>query len=285
MSVSASTTHSDTKAVNHTGPYLPHEVDFSKLHYSEVKQMGNGPAKMCYLDYGGNKFVLETPWLLTYDGIRQPPPEFRDENAAPKYSIEFSMKGYKGEDDEVKAFYDMLENFQNKLLDDSCHKNYSYAWHKKKDMSRAVAEALYSPTLKFSRDKDTGDISEQYPPKLKVKVPCWEGEWQCEAYNHADQKKVEGDLSELVTGRMEARAIIQCTGLWFAAGKFGASWKLLMLQYKSLEQGIKPYAFRTNPPNEMMTISDNEKTETVAPTLANQAEDEDEDIVDSEDDE
>lgn len=284
MSVATSTVHSNTKpSANHTGPYLPHEVDFSKLNYSEVKQMGNGPAKMCYLDYGGNKLVLETPWMLTYDGIRQPPPEFRDENAAPKYSIEFSMKGYKGEDDEMKAFYEMLENFQNKLLDDSCNTKYSYAWHKKKEMSRDVAEALYSPTLKFSRDKNTGDISEQYPPKLKVKVPCWEGDWQCEVYNYADQKKVEGNLSELVTGRMEARAIIQCTGLWFAAGKFGASWKLLMLQYKSLEQGIKPYAFRNNPPSEMMTLSDNDKMDT--PALTNQGEDEEEDIVDSEDDE
>ena len=152
-------------------------------------------------------------------------------------------------------------------------------------MSRDVAEALYNPTLKFSRDKNTGDISEQYPPKLKVKVPCWEGEWQCEVYNHTNSKKVEGDLSEIVTGRMEARAIIQCTGLWFAAGKFGASWKLLMLEYKSLEQGIKPYAFRNNPPMEMMTICDDEKTDTPEQALHNQGEDDDEDIIDSEDDE
>ena len=284
MSVATSTARSESKPANHTGPYLPHEVDFSKLNYSDVKQMGNGPAKMCYLDYGGNKLVLETPWMLTYDGIRQPPIEFRDEKAPPKYSVEFSLKGYKGEDNDVKAFYELLENFQNKLLDDSCNTKYAYAWHKKKEMSRAVAEALYSPTLKFSRDKETGEINEQYPPKLKVKVPCWEGEWQCEVYNHTDQNKVEGDLSKIVTGRMEARAIIQCTGLWFAAGKFGASWKLLMLEYKSLEQGIKPYAFRNNPLNEMMTISDNEKMDTSASELKIQAEDEDEDIVDSEDD-
>ena len=63
-----------------------------------------------------------------------------------------------------------------------------------------------------------------------LKVPCWEGEWKCDVYNSTTQTKVEGDLSTVVCGRLEARAIIQCTGLWFAGSKFGASWKLVQME-------------------------------------------------------
>jgi hypothetical protein len=279
MSAVAATAPSKTAAPSN-GPFLPHEVDLSTIKYSEVKQMGNGPAKMCYLDLGSTKFVLETPWMPTYDGIRQPPAEYRDEGAPPKYSIDFSLKGYKGENPEMKAFYDLVHQFQDKLLDDCCKPEYSFAWHKKKSMNRDVAEALFTPILKFAKDKNTGEVSDQYPPKMKLKVQCWEGEWKCDVYNHTTQSKVEGDLSEIVSGRLEARAIIQCTGLWFAGSKFGASWKLLQMEYKSLEQGLKPYAFRTNAPSEQVTIFDEAAQAPPAPATT---EADDDEIVDSED--
>jgi hypothetical protein len=247
MSATVATTAPSTasKAAPSSGPFLPHEVDLNQLRYSDVKQMGNGPAKMCWLDYGNNKLVLETPWMMSYDGIRQPPAEFRDEGAPPKYSIDFSLKGYKGENDEVKAFYDLLTKFQDKLLDDCCKPEYAFAWHKKKTMVRDVAEAIFTPVVKFSTDKNTGEVSDQYPPKFKLKVPCWEGEWKCDVYNSTTQTKVEGDLSTVVCGRLEARAIIQCTGLWFAGSKFGSSWKLVQMEYKPQDQAISGYAFRS----------------------------------------
>ena len=101
-----------TAPASKNGPLLPSEVDFSKFAYSELKQMGNGPAKTCYVNYNGGKLVIETPWMTTPFGIRQPPIEFRDEGAPPKYSIEFTLKGYAGEDPAVQALYDFMQNLQ-----------------------------------------------------------------------------------------------------------------------------------------------------------------------------
>ena len=270
-----------------TGPFLPHEVNLDDIKYSDVKQMGNGPAKMCFLDLGSTKFVLETPWMATYDGIRQPPVEFREPGAQPKYGIEFSLKGYRGENKEIQAFHDLLQRIENKLLDDCCKPEYSFAWHKKKTMVREVAEALFTPIIKLAKDKNTGEISDQYPPKIKLKVPCWEGEWKCDVYKHnsdlnVEPKKVEGDLSATVCGRLEGRAIIQCTGLWFAGSKFGSSWKLMQMEYKPLEQGLKPYAFRSSSRLAEPVVIKDDTTDNIFTGQDEEEDEEEEVIVDSE---
>lgn len=230
-----------------TGVYYASEIDLSKLSYSDMKQMGNGPAKTCYINYNGRKLVIETPWLTSSFGIRPPPPEYREEGAPLKYTIEFSMNGYRGEDPKVKELYDLLTRLQDKILEDSCE--HAMDWHKKKTMSKDVAEALFTPLLKLSKDKATGEFTDMYPPTLKVKAPCWEGEWKPKAMRKGTGTFLEGDLSEQVCGRINARAIIECSSLWFAGGKFGASWNLKMIEFESTDQAVKTdYSFREATP-------------------------------------
>ena len=237
--------------------------------------MGNGPAKTCYLNYNGGKLVVEIPWLNSSFGIRQPAIEYREEGAAPKYTIEFSLKGYRGEDNNVTELYSFLQSFQNKLLEDSCAN--AMEWHKKKSMSKDVAEALFTPLVKFSKDKNTGEPTDMYPPTFKVKAPCWEGAWKCKAMVKGSGTFVDGDLSEHVCGRIHARAIIECSSLWFAGGKFGATWNLKMIEYVPSEQSsITDYSFREATP-----IS---KTEEVSIDKPNDDKPND-DVIDDSDDE
>ena len=262
-------------------PLLPSEVEFDKIGYTDLKQMGNGPAKTCYVNYvDGGKLLVELPWMTTYDGIRQPPPEYRDEGAPPKYSIDFSLKGYRGENLEVKELSDFLEGFQNKLIQDSCVN--SMQWHKKTKMTPEVAEAILTPLLKISTDKNTGEVLDQYPPKFKIKVPFWEGEWKCDVFKSGNRNPIEGDLSEQVCGRMDARAIVACSGLWFAGGKFGVSWKLVQMEYRTIEQAeLASYAFREPTPLCEDSDHDNEEN-TVRATAGEEVNDDDEDeVVDS----
>ena len=208
---------------------------------------------MCYLKYGSGQLNIETPWLSTYNGIQQPPPEYRSDDGNPKYSCNFSLSGYRGETPEVEAFYKFLQKFEDKVLN-ACKEN---GWLGKKNMTREVVEALFSPIIKPAIDKETGEVSEKYPPQIKIKVPYYEGQFQCEVYqqtSNGEHKKIEGSLDEVVCGRLNARAIIQCTMIWFAGGKFGSSWKLKQMEYKPLEQGLKPYAFRNNSPPATETV-------------------------------
>jgi hypothetical protein len=261
-----------------TGVHYANEVDLSKISYSELKQMGNGPARTCYINYNGyGKLAIETPWLTSSFGISQPLPEFRDEGP-PKYAIQFDLKGYRGEDPKVQELYDFLIQLQDKLLEDSCE--YSMDWHKKQKMSKDVAEALFTPIVKFSKDKNTGEPTDMYPPTIKAKARCWEGEWKCQAMRKGTGELIDGDLSEHVSGRINGRAIIECSSLWFAGGKFGTTWNLKMIEYESSSQAVLTnYAFRNATP-----VSSTEEVSFSHTTENNDDDDDDEDddeIVDS----
>lgn len=257
-----------------TGVYYPNEIDVSKVSYSELKQMGSGPARTCYINYNSGKLAIETPWLSSSFGIRQPAPEYRDEGAPPKYTIDFNLRGYRGEDPKVKELYDMLLQLQEKILNDAC--TYSMDWHKKQKMSTDVAEALFTPIVKFAKDKNTGEPTDMYPPTIKAKAQCWEGEWKCQAIQKGTGELVEGDLSELVSGRINGRAIIECSSLWFAGGKFGTTWNLKMIEYESTSQAVPSnYSFRQATP---VTVTEEVKISTEAQEDGGDEEDE---IVDS----
>lgn len=268
---------------NSTGVYYANEVDLSKITYSEPKQMGNGPARTCYINYNGyGKLAIETPWLTSSFGIRQPAPEYRDEGAPPKYTMDFNLKGYRGEDPKVQELHDLLVQLQDKILTDSC--TYAMDWHKKPKMSKDVAEALFTPIVKFAKDKNTGEPTDMYPPTIKVKAQCWEGEWKCQAMRKGTGEMVEGDLSEHVSGRVNGRAIIECSSLWFAGGKFGTTWNLKMIEYESTSQAVPSnYAFRQATPvsvTEEVVITAEDVVITAEETVVNDEEEEDE-IVDS----
>jgi len=273
-----------TPSSRNTGPYLPSEIDFSKITYSEPKQNGNSPARISYVNYNGGKLVIEAPWMTTSFGIRQPPAEYRDEGAPPKYSIEFSLRGYRGEEPEVQALYEMLQSIQNKVLEDSC--TYSSEWHKKKVMSKDVAEALFTPLVKLPKDKNTGEVTDLYPPTFKLKVPCWEGEFKSKVTQMGTGTFLEGDLSEQVCGRLNARVIMEFTSLWFVAGKFGATWTLKVMEYESLGQPqLTSYAFRDPSPIEQPVKSENIVVDEEEVAKEEEVEDEMEDEVEDSDEE
>lgn len=258
------------------GPYLPSEIDFSKITYSEPKQNGSSPARISYVNYNGGDLVIESPWMTSSFGIRQPLPEYRDEGAPPKYSIEFSLKGYTGEDPDVKALYDMLSTFQEKILEDSC--KYSSEWHKKKTMSKDVAEALFTPLIKFPKDKNTGEVTDAYPPTFKIKVPCRDGDFKSKVMQKGVGTILDGDLSEQVCGRLNARVIMKCSSLWFVAGKFGATWNLTVMEYESLGQPqLTSYAFRDPTPIQEDATNIVVEDSTISDDVEDEVEDSDED--------
>ena len=43
--------------------------------------------------------------------------------------------------------------------------------------------------------------------------------------------------------RVECTALIQCTGVWFAGGKFGVSWKAVQIRLDRVPEGIRGYGF------------------------------------------
>jgi len=142
-------------------------------------------------------------------------------------SIQFPRKDYSTPDtDTLLAKFQELE----KYIKGEAVKN-SMAWFNKKTMTPEVIEALWTPMLKYSKDPQTGEQDMTKAPTLKVKLPFWDGKFNCEIYDpqgtmlYPDENACSSPM-ELIPKGVNIVAIVQCGGLWFANGKFGCTWRL-----------------------------------------------------------
>ena len=123
-------------------------------------------------------------------------------------------------DDKVKALYDALSELDKKLV--SLGVKNSQKWFKSKH-TKEVIKALYSPIIRPYKDKETGEVSDKYPPTIKLKVPRRNKQFSCQVFND-EREAVE--LDSVVGKGALVQALIKCTGIWFAGGKYGSSWTI-----------------------------------------------------------
>jgi hypothetical protein len=182
--------------------------------------------------------VLQTPEMVVPYNVSN----WNDDGKGPdKYTLDLSFKGKEGREN-LNTFFEKIVALDKKLVQDGVDN--SMTWLKKKYNSVDVVEALYSPLVKYAKDKTTGEITDKYPPTFKLKIPSSNGSFQCEAY---DNKRKPVNLKELIDSGAfkgaKVTAIIQCQGIWVAGGKYGCSWKVLQMRV-SPPQTIKGYAFK-----------------------------------------
>jgi hypothetical protein len=110
---------------------------------------------------------------------------------------------------------------------------YSREWFGKVHKSAEVVDALWTPMLKYSKNKATGDYDYSRAPTLRVKLPQWEGVFSSEIYSEDGDKLFPKSDSPSVTPLEYLKkgsnimCLIQFAGIWFVNGKFSASWKLI----------------------------------------------------------
>jgi len=224
------------------------DLNTNEITYSDPKLLPNG-GKSVYLNYNRSPLILQTPVMGLPFGISK----FENEYGV-KYNLQLSFRG-KEEDTELSEFSNKLTEIDEKLIADGA-KN-SLPWFKKKKTSLEVLKALYSTQIRYSRDKDTGELNPQYPPTFKVKLPENDGKLLCSVYDE-NREKVE-DWEGIINKGAKVQAIIQCVGMWFAGGKYGCSWKALQLKVKPASS-LQSYAFLSDS-DESENESENEGSE------------------------
>ncbi len=172
---------------------------------------------------------LATPTLLTWGAS-----DFVDESGKGNGKFEMSLQFPNDEDDktaDTNAFLANLVKLENKVKADAL--KFSKEWFGKVLKSEDVVEALWTPMLKYSRNKSTGEPDYGRAPVLRVKLAQWEGVWKSEIYDE-DGEKLFPDVNnqaitplDFIRKGGQIATIIQCGGLWFANGKFGMTWKLV----------------------------------------------------------
>ncbi len=93
--------------------------------------------------------------------------------------------------------------------------------------------------IKHAKDKVTGDRSDEYKPRFKVTVPYRDNAFTCDVF---DSSKELIDLDKVDAKGAKVAAIIQCTGVWFAGGKFGVSWKVVQMKVMPNKTKLVGYA-------------------------------------------
>jgi hypothetical protein len=170
---------------------------------------------------------LSSPLMLTW-GVN----DFTDDKTGKvsyDLALQFPNEGF--ETPATKKFLENMAAFEKKIKDDAIAN--SKEWFSKPKMTADAVDALWTPVLKYPKNKDTLEADTTRAPTIKVKLPFWDGAWkELELYD-VDMQPVFPDpmnpaLSpkDLIAKGSHIAVSIQCGGIWFANGKFGVTWKL-----------------------------------------------------------
>lgn len=167
---------------------------------------------------------LSTPMMLTW-GVQ----EYVDEKTgAVSYSMSLQFPGGDYETEEGNLFLQNMKDFEAKIKADAivnCKE-----WLNKPKVSEEVIDALWTPMLKYPKDKVSGQPDLTRAPTLNIKLPFYDGKFNCEIFDAQSNVLFPSRGGEtpvdFVTKGSNAATVIQSGGLWFANGKFGCTWRL-----------------------------------------------------------
>jgi len=204
-------------------------ADFApmRISYGTPRANARGGKSIRIQDSNRNPLVLGTPLMLTW-GINKMVDE---DTGKVSYNLSLQFPNAEYGSAETTSFLHKLQEFENKILDDAVAN--SKDWFGKKTQTREVAQALFTPVLKYPKDQASGEPDMSRAPTLRVGMPFWEGKFNVELYD-MEQTPIflpsmsdEVSIETLVPKGSHMAAVISCGGIWFAGGKFGVTWKLV----------------------------------------------------------
>lgn len=196
--------------------------DSSKIRYTSPKVNQSGGKSVGILSTMTNTALkIQTPSMITWG--------LSDYEGNEKYDVSLQFPTEEYDNDELRAFRQNMVEFENKIKADALTN--SKLWFGKQHTSPEVLEALWTPILKYTKDKATGEPDKTKAPTLRVKVPYYEQVWKVEVYDEKCERLFPNEDDEtpveLIKKGMRIVTLMQCGGLWFVSGKFGVTWKLV----------------------------------------------------------
>ena len=171
---------------------------------------------------------LTTPLMMTW-GVNE-----NDFEGSGKKTYDMSLQFPRQQDanynEDVSAFLENMKTYEDTIKSDA--RKHSKDWFGKASMSAEVIDALFTPMLRYPKDKETGEYDTTRTPSLRVKLPYWEGKFNLEIYNVERElvfPTMESDVMpvDLIQKGQNVALVMQSGGIWFANGKFGTTWKLV----------------------------------------------------------
>jgi hypothetical protein len=178
---------------------------------------------------------LETPFGLSVF----------DKQGPPKYSVDLKLRGYDDPTNHPKTatIYEAFNALDEYMLDQGV-KN-SVSWFKGAK-NREVLSELYTRNVRFSLDSEGN--RKPYPPTLKVQLrkrdsSKREDKFEVEVYDDKKRSLDSVPLDDVLVKGAVLTTLIQCTGVWFAGGKYGLSWKAVQVRADKVPHRLQGFAF------------------------------------------
>lgn len=215
----------------------------SKLITISAPRTLQSGAKQAYLNYGGERLVMQTAVAMSVPfGLN-----CADKFGPPEYSVDLSFRGHE-QRPEVKQFMEVISQIDETMILEGV-KN-SKSWFKS-DLSRDVVKAFYTPSLKYSKDKDGNVLS--YPPNIKLKLRRTNEVFDAKFYDVSGNPYNGIPVEELLAKGVQVTAIMECGGVWFAGSKYGLTWRAKQIAVHQLPKKVGEFAFKglgSAPPSE-----------------------------------
>ena len=191
-------------------------------------------AKQAYLNYSGERLIMQSAVAMTTTfGLN-----CADKFGPPEYSVDLSFRGHDQRVD-LKEFMDTLAQLDEFMINEGV-KN-SKLWFKA-ELSRDVVKAFYTPTLKYSKDKDGNPLS--YPPNIKLKLRRTNDQFDTKFYDVNGTPYKDVPVEDMLVKHSQLTAIMECGGVWFAGSKFGLSWRAKQIAVHKLPEKMGEFAFK-----------------------------------------
>ena len=212
----------------HNGATFNAATDFK---YTKPKANKSGGKSVGIQSVTDNKSLhLSTPLMMTW-GVSgyENPQTGRVESY--DLSLQFPREQDANFNEDTTAFLNSMKEYEARIKADAV-KN-AKDWFGKAKMSDAVVDALFTPMLKYPKDKETGEPDYTRTPTLRVKCPYYEDTFKMEIYDldrnmiFPDPQRPELSPVDLVQKTQNVALVIQSGGVWFANGKFGTTWRLV----------------------------------------------------------
>jgi len=226
---------------------LPKNVPIDSICVGKLKTLGNGVTKMAYLTMDGENFIFQLPEMSSPFGMSQ----WENDNGSTKYWIDLSFRDIQDRIP-LQVFKKLIEDIDEKIIMHAFEN--SNEFFKKKYTNIEVVRALFSPSIRYPKDKETGEIITKWPPTYKITLPQRNGEFSFEAY---DKKKNSVNLKEISTKGSKMTSLVQCGGIWVAGGKFGITWRAIQVQVVPYIK-INGFSIMNNPEDKMKGNDDDD---------------------------
>lgn len=225
---------------------LAREVNLNEITYSDVK-VNNYGGKVSYVKYDDGRFVLQTPKMMAPFGFNSYTPKDKktgEPTGETVYSLDLS---FGGDSQKTKEFFDLIQSFDEKVIQDAINNHAVWFPGEYEDDDRSFLEKsikkAYTPQIRVPKEQDKG-----YPSTMKFKFnKIKDGEGFTQEVYTEDQTLINSDdyITAMNKG-CRVVALIQCNGVWFSAGKFGITWKLIQTQVFPSAGRITGFSVRTD---------------------------------------